>query len=182
MAARVGRGDALRPPPKRRPPPCPAEPARPIRRLGAAIPACAASGADWSGRGGPSGSCPAGSCSRGRRRAGTRSLTTKRKSTGAWPRCRAPSSPSATARPSAQPPRSQGCARSCSPTSGGIGLYEDEAGGLDTGHVESMLVEALRALTSPGGHARRRKAGQLPARRGAHHGHRFRQLVHHDDG
>jgi RIO-like serine/threonine protein kinase len=33
---------------------------------------------------------------------------------------------------------------------GGIGLYEDAAGGLDTEHVEAMLLEALRALTNLG--------------------------------
>jgi RIO-like serine/threonine protein kinase len=33
---------------------------------------------------------------------------------------------------------------------GGIGLYEDAAGGLDTEHVEGMLLQALRELTHLG--------------------------------
>ncbi|KAK1749606.1 hypothetical protein QBC47DRAFT_354831 [Echria macrotheca] len=33
---------------------------------------------------------------------------------------------------------------------GGIGLYEDAASGLDTEHVESMLLQSLRALASLG--------------------------------
>ncbi|KAK3364450.1 hypothetical protein B0T25DRAFT_587731 [Lasiosphaeria hispida] len=32
----------------------------------------------------------------------------------------------------------------------GIGLYEDAAGGLETEHVESMLLESLQALTNLG--------------------------------
>lgn len=33
---------------------------------------------------------------------------------------------------------------------GGIGLYEDAAGGLDTEHVESMLLDSLHSLASLG--------------------------------